>query len=54
MLNTLVDISLRYKLLTLVGFAVIAFLGWRAVNTVPIDAFPDLTPIQVNVYTESP
>jgi cobalt-zinc-cadmium resistance protein CzcA len=54
MLNTLVDVSLRYKLLTLVAFAVIAFLGWRAVNTVPIDAFPDLTPIQVNVYTESP
>ena len=54
MLNTLVDLSLRYKLLTLVAFAVIAFLGWRAVNTVPIDAFPDLTPIQVNVYTESP
>ena len=54
MINTLVEVSLRYKLLTLVAFAVIAFLGWRAVNTVPIDAFPDLTPIQVNVYTESP
>ena len=54
MLNSLVDISLRYKLLTLVAFGLIAFLGWRAVNTVPIDAFPDLTPIQVNIYTESP
>lgn len=54
MLNTLVELGLRYKLLTLVAFAVVAFLGWRAVNTVPIDAFPDLTPIQVNVYTESP
>jgi heavy metal efflux system protein len=54
MLNSLVEISLRYKLLALVAFAVVAFLGWRAVNTVPIDAFPDLTPIQVNIYTESP
>ena len=54
MLNSLVDISLRYKLLTLVAFGLVAFLGWRAVNTVPIDAFPDLTPIQVNIYTESP
>lgn len=54
MLNLLVDVSLRYKLLTLVAFAVCAFLGWRAINTVPIDAFPDLTPVQVNVYTESP
>lgn len=54
MLNALVELSLRYKLLTIIAFGVIAFLGWRAVNTVPIDAFPDLTPIQVNVYTESP
>lgn len=54
MLNALVELSLRYKLLTVITFLVIALLGWRAVNTVPIDAFPDLTPIQVNVYTESP
>lgn len=54
MLNALVDLSLRFKLLTIIAFAVIAFLGWRAVNTVPIDAFPDLTPMQVNIYTESP
>ena len=54
MLNALVEVSLRYKLLTLVAFGLVAFLGWRAVNTVPIDAFPDLTPIQVNIYTESP
>ena len=54
MLNKLVEISLRYKFLVLVGFAVIAFLGIRAVSTVPIDAFPDITPTQVNIYTESP
>src|SRR5690606_3243038 len=35
-------------------FAVVAFLGVRAAMTVPIDAFPDVTPIQVNIYTESP
>lgn len=54
MLNTLVEASLRYKFLVLIIFAVIAFLGWRAVVTVPIDAFPDVTPAQVNIYTESP
>ena len=54
MLNSLVEASLRYKFLVIIIFAVIAFLGWRAVNTVPIDAFPDVTPIQVNIYTESP
>jgi len=54
MLTKLVEASLRYKFLVLVAFAAVAFLGWRAVNTVPIDAFPDVTPVQVNIYTESP
>jgi len=53
MLNKLVEASLRYKFLVLVSFAVVAFLGWRAVTTVPIDAFPDVTPVQVNIYTEA-
>jgi len=53
MLNSSVEASLRYKFLVLVSFAVVAFLGWRAVTTVPIDAFPDVTPVQVNIYTEA-
>ena len=54
MLNRLVEASLRYKFLVLIAFGVVAFLGWRAVLNVPIDAFPDVTPVQVNIYTESP
>lgn len=54
MLAKLVEASLRYKFLVLIAFGVIAALGWRAVVTVPIDAFPDVTPAQVNIYTESP
>jgi cobalt-zinc-cadmium resistance protein CzcA len=53
-LNRLVEASLRYKFLVLIIFAVVAFLGISAVRNVPIDAFPDVTPVQVNVYTESP
>jgi cobalt-zinc-cadmium resistance protein CzcA len=54
MLNRLVELSLRYRFLVLIIFAVVAFLGISAVRSVPIDAFPDVTPVQVNVYTESP
>ena len=54
MLQALVETSLRYKFLVLIAFGIVAFLGWRAVVTVPIDAFPDVTPAQVNIYTESP
>ncbi|HED33364.1 MAG TPA: efflux RND transporter permease subunit [Gammaproteobacteria bacterium] len=53
MLNKLVEASLRYKFLVIVIFAVVSFLGWRAVSTIPIDAFPDVTPVQVNIYTEA-
>ncbi|MEL7025274.1 MAG: CusA/CzcA family heavy metal efflux RND transporter [Pseudomonadota bacterium] len=54
MLEKLVESSLRYKFLVLIVFGVIAALGWRSMVTVPIDAFPDVTPVQVNIYTESP
>lgn len=54
MLNKIVELSLQYKLLVIIAFLVVGFVGWRAVNSVPIDAFPDVTPVQVNIYTESP
>ena len=54
MLHRLVELSLRYKFLVIVAFLVVGFLGLRAVHTVPVDAFPDVTPAQVNIYTESP
>lgn len=54
MLNAIVDASLRYKVLVLVAFAIVVGLGVQAFRQVPVDAFPDVTPIQVNVYTESP
>jgi len=54
MLNAIVDASLRYKVLVIVAFLVIIGLGVQAFRQVPVDAFPDVTPIQVNIYTESP
>ncbi|GMT39504.1 MAG: cytochrome-c peroxidase [bacterium] len=54
MLNNLVEASLRYKFLVIIIFLVVGVLGVWAVTTIPIDAFPDVTPVQVNIYTESP
>ena len=54
MLLRLVELSLKYKLLVLLACASIAFVGIQAVRQLPIDAFPDVTPVQVNVYTEAP
>jgi cobalt-zinc-cadmium resistance protein CzcA len=53
MLARLVELSLKYKVLVLIIFVVVAFLGFQAVRSLPIDAFPDVTPVQVNVYTEA-
>ncbi|MBA3903051.1 MAG: CusA/CzcA family heavy metal efflux RND transporter [Rhodocyclaceae bacterium] len=54
MLNSIVEVSLRYKVLVLVGFLLVVVFGVQAFRAVPVDAFPDVTPVQVNVYTESP
>ena len=54
MLNSIVDLSLRYKVLVLLGFLLVLVFGVQAFRTVPVDAFPDVTPVQVNIYTESP
>lgn len=54
MLNNIVDLSLRYKVLVLVAFVLVVMLGVKAWREVPVDAFPDVTPVQVNIYTVSP
>lgn len=54
MLNAIIAASLRYKVLVLVAFAAIVGWGIHAFLVVPVDAFPDVTPRQVNIYTESP
>lgn len=53
MLERLVELSLRYKVLVLIVFLVIGVAGYQAVRSLPIDAFPDVTPVQVSVYTEA-
>jgi len=53
MLNAIVGASLRYKVLVVAAFVIVIGLGIDAFRRVPVDAFPDVTPIQVNIYTES-
>lgn len=54
MLNKLIDLSLKYKILVIALFIAISVFGFKAYQEIPIDAFPDITPKQVVVYTESP
>ncbi len=50
-MTALVHAALRNRLLVLVVFATVCALGvWRLV-TLPVDAFPDTTPVQVQINT---
>src|SRR5512142_1161596 len=54
MLERLMALSLRNRLIVGLAIVVIAGLGAYAVRTIPIDAFPDVTNMQVEVVSTSP
>jgi len=47
------EILIQYKFLILALFITISGFGYKAYKDIPIDAFPDITPKQVVIYTES-
>ena len=53
MLARIVEASLRYKYLVLFAALFLVVVGVRAVTQLPVDAFPDVTPVQVTIFTES-
>ena len=54
MLSWLIDRSLRYRWLVVFGTLVAAVGGVMAMRNLDIDAFPDITPVQVQVNTAAP
>jgi cobalt-zinc-cadmium resistance protein CzcA len=54
MIDRLIQFALRQRLLILLAMAVVAIAGVVAFVHLPIDAFPDVTPVQVQVITRVP
>src|SRR6185369_16928664 len=54
MLNKIIHWSLNHRLVVLVAWSVVAVLGILAFVRLPLDAFPDTTPVQVQVNTVAP
>jgi len=54
MIERIIDASLRNRFLTLLLAGVLIVVGLYAVRTTPLDAIPDLSDVQVIVYTEYP
>ena len=54
MIRKLIDLSIRNRLLVLIAVILVAFAGYRAMKTIPLDAIPDLSDVQVIVFTNFP
>ena len=54
MIDRLISFALRQRLLIIVAVILLAALGSYAFKKLPIDAFPDVTNIQVQIITETP
>ena len=54
MIPRVIEFSARNRLIILVLVVSIVGAGWWAVSTTPLDAIPDLSDVQVIVYTEWP
>ncbi len=54
MLNRVIHWSLSHRLVVIVAWLLVAVLGVIAFLRLPLDAFPDTTPVQVQVNTVAP
>ncbi len=54
MLNTVIDLSLKNRFVVLLLSVLLIVVGVRSARQLPIDAFPDTTPVQVQINTVAP
>ncbi|HFQ92051.1 MAG TPA: efflux RND transporter permease subunit, partial [Chromatiales bacterium] len=54
MIKALIDVSLKNRFLVMVATLMVVAAGFWAVKTMPLDALPDLSDVQVIVFTEYP
>src|SRR5208282_4859092 len=54
MLKGIIEYSLKNKFIVLLGTLALALAGVYAVKNIPLDAIPDLSDVQVIIYTEWP
>ena len=54
MLNAIIDLSLRNRWLVLLASAALVVFGVVSMRNLDVDAFPDTTPVQVQINTVAP
>ncbi|MHB1117580.1 efflux RND transporter permease subunit [Sideroxydans sp.] len=54
MIRTLIDISIKNRFMVLIATLLLSFAGWQAMKATPLDALPDLSDVQVIIFTGFP
>jgi len=54
MIDRLITVALRFRVAVIAGVCVLAAAGIWSLSTLTVDAFPDLTPNQVDILTPAP
>jgi Cu(I)/Ag(I) efflux system membrane protein CusA/SilA len=54
MIRALIDASIKNRFLVLIATLLISFAGFQAMRSIPLDAIPDLSDVQVIVFTSYP
>ena len=54
MIRALIDASIRNRFMVLIATLLISFAGYQAMRSTPLDAIPDLSDVQVIIFTGFP
>ncbi len=54
MIRALIDVSIRNRFMVLIATLLISFAGFQAMKSTPLDAIPDLSDVQVIIFTGFP
>ena len=54
MIEKLITFALQQRVFVLLIAAVVAIAGWRAWSGLPVEAFPDVQDVQVQIITQVP
>ena len=53
-LNKIIELSLKYRFVVILAAVLLVISGVYAITNLPLDAFPDTTPVQVQINTVAP
>jgi cobalt-zinc-cadmium resistance protein CzcA len=54
MLDSILQFALRQRLLVLIATAILIGTGLWAMKRLPVDAFPDVTNVQIQILSQAP